>query len=189
MNTLFDNDMRVLNESELIYEVTNRKDVSLMDDYTFEDIINTLTPGRKRVALAAVELYNRLRVKPSDKIVSSIDVYHLMAPVLEGLNHEELWLVLLNQACRPIKRVRISIGGIASTGADIRLMMKEAFSCCAISICILHNHPSGVVRPSAEDDKFTKHFADASKMMDIRLMDHVIIGNGSYYSYADEGRL
>lgn len=189
MNTLFDNDMRVLSESELIYEVTNSKVTSLKTDYTFEDVIDTLTPGRKKVALAAVELYNRLKMKSPDRILSSPDFYKLMAPLLEGVNHEELWLVLLNQANRVIKRVRISVGGITSTNADIRLILKEAISCCAVSMCVLHNHPSGQVRPSREDDQLTERVKQAAKLMDIRMMDHIIISATSYYSYSDEGRM
>lgn len=189
MNTLFDNDMRVLSESELIYEVTNSKATSLKTDYTFEDVIETLTPGRKKVALAAVELYNRLKMKSPDKIESSSDVYRLMYPILNGLDHEELWIVLLNQANRVIKRVRISVGGITSTGADIRLIMKEAVSCCGVTLCVLHNHPSGHISPSVEDDKLTEYVVKAAKLMNIRVIDHIIIGNGSYYSYGDEGRL
>lgn len=189
MNTLFDTDMRVLNESELIYEVTNSRDISSMVDYTFDDIINTLTPGRKKVALAAVELYNRLKAKEVDKIVSSENLYELMNPILGGLNHEELWIVPLNQAIRPIKRVRISVGGIASTVADLRLIMKEAVSCCAVALCLLHNHPSGDINPSIQDDSLTDNLKKACKTMDIKFIDHVIIGRDRYYSYADNGRL
>lgn len=189
MNTLFDNDLRVLSESELIYEVTNSKATSLKTDYTFEDVIETLTPGRKKVALAAVELYNRLKMKSPEKIVSSTDFYKLMAPLLDGVNREELWIVLVNQACRVIKRVRVSVGGLTSTNADIRLIMKEAISCCAVAMCVLHNHPSGQVRPSREDDQLTERVKQAAKLMDIRMMDHIIIGGGTYYSYGDEGRM
>lgn len=189
MNTLFDNDLRMLNESELIYEVTNSKTVALKTDYTFEDIIDTLTPGRKKVALAAVELYNRLKMKSPDKIMASHDFYRLMAPLLEGVSHEELWIVLLNQANRVIKRVRVSVGGITSTNADIRLIMKEAISCCAVAMCILHNHPSGNVRPSRDDDRLTEQVKQAAQLMDIRMLDHIIIGSGTYYSYGDEGRM
>lgn len=189
MNTLFDNDMRALNESELIYKVTNRREFSKQKEMTFEEILESLTPARKEVAEAAIELYKRFSVREAKRMQNSQDIFNFMNPVLSDLNHEEFWVVCLNQASRVIRRKRISSGAIAATAVDVRLLMKEAISCCAVAIIVLHNHPSGAITPSREDDSLTDRIAKAGKLLDIRLVDHVIIGNGMYYSFADEGKI
>ena len=191
MRTLFDNDMRTLNESELVYKIANRKKMELAEDYTFEDVINQLTPGRKEVAEAAVELYIRLKAKKevTPQIASSKDVYRQMVGLMANLSVEECWCIYLNQASRVIKKQRISKGGLTSTMVDVRVVMKEALLCGAAALVLVHNHPSGSIRPSREDDKLTKELNTACQLMNIRMVDHVIVTDGSFYSYADEGRI
>lgn len=189
MNTLFDNDYRALNESELIYKVTNRKEFSTNKEMTFEEILESLTPARKEVAEAAIELYKRFKNRKPGKILSSADIYNYMYSVMADLNHEEFWVVFLNQSSGVIKRKRMSVGAIDATAVDVRLILKEAFSCCAVAMVVLHNHPSGAVKPSREDDKITESIANAGKLMNIKLIDHLIISYGKYYSYSDEGKL
>lgn len=191
MRTLFDNDMRTLNESELIYKISNRKKVELTGDFTFEDVINQLTPGRKEVAEAAVELYIRLKAKKevTPQIVSAKDVYLQMVGLMANLSVEECWCVFLNQASRVIKKQRISKGGLTSTMVDVRVVMKEALLCGAAALALVHNHPSGSTRPSREDDNLTRQVRQSCELMNIRMVDHVIVTDSDFYSYADEGRI
>ena len=191
MRTLFDNDMRTLNESELVYKITNRKKTELAEDYTFEDVINQLTPGRKEVAEAAVELYIRLKAKKeeSPKIVNSKDVYCQMVGLMANLSVEECWCIYLNQASRVIKKQRISKGGLTMTAVDVRVVMKEALLCGASALALVHNHPSGSIRPSRDDDNLTRQVNTSCELMNIRMIDHVIVTDGAFYSYADEGRI
>ena len=191
MRTLFDNDMRTLNESELVYKITNRKKTELAEDYTFEDVINQLTPGRKEVAEAAVELYIRLKAKKeeSPKIVNSKDVYCQMVGLMANLSVEECWCIYLNQASRVIKKQRISKGGLTNTAVDVRVVIKEALLCGASALALVHNHPSGSTRPSREDDLLTRQVNQSCELMNIRMIDHVIVTDGDFYSYADEGRI
>ena len=123
------------------------------------------------------------------KILSSHDIYRLMHPVMANLEVEEAWAVFMNMSSRIIKTQRISKGGISATAVDVRVILKEALLCNAVSIAIVHNHPSGAVRPSVEDDRLTKSMADACKVLNIRLIDHVIVTDGNFYSYAEEGRI
>ena len=191
MGTLFDNDMRTLNESELVYKITNRKKMELADDYTFDDVMNQLTPGRKEVATAAVELYIRLKAKKEESptISNAKDVYNQMIGLMANLSVEESWCIYLNQANRTIKKQRISKGGLTCTAVDVRVVIKEALLCGASALALVHNHPSGSIRPSREDDKLTKEVNTACQLMNIRMVDHVIVTDGSFYSYADEGRI
>ena len=191
MRTLFDNDMRNLNESELIYKISNRKKVELTEDFTFEDVINQLTPGRKEVAEAAVELYIRLKAKKevTPQIVSAKDVYSQMVGLMANLSVEECWCIYLNQASRVIKKQRISKGGLTSTMVDVRVVMKEALLCGAAALALVHNHPSGSTRPSREDDNLTRQVCQSCELMNIRMVDHVIVTDSDFYSYADEGRI
>ena len=191
MRTLFDNDMRTLNESELVYKIANRKKMELAEDYTFEDVINQLTPGRKEVAEAAVELYIRLKAKKevTPQIVSAKDVYRQMVGLMVNLSVEECWCVFLNQGSRVIKKQRISKGGLTSTMVDVRVVMKEALLCGAAALALVHNHPSGSTRPSREDDNLTRQVCQSCELMNIRMVDHVIVTDSDFYSYADEGRI
>lgn len=191
MGTLFDNDMRILNESELVYKITNRKKMELADDYTFDDVMNQLTPGRKEVATAAVELYIRLKAKKEESptISNAKDVYNQMIGLMANLSVEESWCIYLNQASRTIKKQRISKGGLTCTAVDVRVVIKEALLCGASALALVHNHPSGSIRPSREDDKLTKEVNTACQLMNIRMVDHVIVTDGSFYSYAEEGRI
>ena len=188
---VFQSDFRMLNEDELVYKISNRKNVQFDSESSFGDIVNQLTPGRMEIALAAVELYTRKKAKNNlrEKIHSSTDVYRIMQPIMVNQEVEELWAIYMNMASRIVKMKRISVGGIAQTLVDIRILLKEALLCNAVAMTICHNHPSGNVRPSSADDQLTEKISKACKTMDIRFLDHLIIADDTYYSYADEGRL
>lgn len=108
---------------------------------------------------------------------------------LTDLKVEECWAVFLNQASRVIRKQRISVGGLASTQVDVRVILKIALQCNATSMILCHNHPSGNTRPSQDDDRLTHSLLEAGRVMNIRLLDHVIVSDGNYYSYGDERRL
>ena len=142
--------------------------------------------------LAASELGKRRKeesVKERITILSSKDVYDCFYPMMCDLATEECWVLLLNQASKIIDKVKISAGGLSATAVDVRCILREALLKRASAIVLCHNHPSGNVHPSREDDLLTKHVAQASGCMDIRLVDHVILTDGAFYSYADEGRI
>ena len=142
--------------------------------------------------LAASELGKRRKeesVKERIAILSSKDVYECFYPMMCDLPTEECWVLLLNQASKIIDKTKISAGGLSATAVDVRCILREALLKRASAIVLCHNHPSGNIRPSKEDDLLTRHVAQASECMDIRLEDHIILTDGAFYSYADEGRI
>ena len=142
--------------------------------------------------LAASELGKRRKeeaVKERVTILSSKDVYDCFYPLMCDLPTEEFWVLMLNQASKIIDKVKISAGGLSATAVDVRCILREALVKRASAIVLCHNHPSGNIRPSKEDDLLTRHVAQASECMDIRLVDHIILTDGAFYSYSDEGRI
>ncbi|WP_300794520.1 RadC family protein [uncultured Bacteroides sp.] len=201
MNDLFEmcGECRHLSDAEVVYQITNSektsKEVEKMllqsDNVTIEEICQTLTPARRAMAMAVIELYKRMQSRKADNkvIKCSEDIYNVMHRYLQNLDHEECWVIFLNQSSRIIRKQRISVGGLASTQVDVRLILREALKVCATSLILVHNHPSGNVRPSADDDRLTMALQQASKTLNIRMLDHVIYADDQHYSYADEGRL
>lgn len=122
-------------------------------------------------------------------ITGGDSVYALMRQTLERSEYEQFWVLHLNRANRLICKECISRGGIASTVVDVKLLMKRAVDKLSTSLILVHNHPSGNMRPSAEDDRLTERIRQAAAILDVRVLDHVIIGPGGYYSYHDEGRI
>lgn len=149
-------------------------------------------PAKAVTILAASELgKRRMEEEPLERrtIRCSTDIYKLFYPVMCDLPVEECWILLLNQSSKVIDRIRISSGGLASTQVDVRCILREAILKRAVSIILCHNHPSGSVAPSRDDDRLTEALRRASETMNIRLLDHLIMTDGTYYSYSDEGRL
>lgn len=122
-------------------------------------------------------------------ISSSHDVYDLFYPLLCDLPHEELWIALLNRSNKVIERLKISQGGVGETAVDLRIILKAAITTLCSGIILCHNHPSGNGKPSIQDDALTHRLDKAAALIDIKLLDHLILCDGYYYSYADEGRL
>ncbi len=140
--------------------------------------------------VAALELGKRRKlsdIREKPQIKSSHNVYELMHPVLSDLPHEEFWILLLNRANKVISTQKISQGGISGTVIDSRLIMKVAIDQLASSIILCHNHPSGNLLPSQQDKSITNKLIEAGKIMDIPVLDHLIITESGYYSFADEG--
>ena len=141
---------------------------------------------------AALELGRRrqlsdLRERP--KIGSSRDAYQAIAPLLTDLSHEEFWLLLLNKANEVMARERLSTGGMSGTVVDIKMVFKSALDARASGIIAVHNHPSGNLQPSMADQELTRRLRRAGEMLDLPLLDHLIISERGYYSFADEGAL
>lgn len=196
MNTLFDNDCRYMSDSELIYEISNNRqivsDVERSNgEIDIDKLFSSLTPGRKKVAVAAVEMYKRQQSQQVERrlIRMSKDVYDLMQPLIGDLRNEEFWVVAINNASRIIKKVQVSVGGIDQTSADVRLIMQVLINTGASQFAAVHNHPSGNSRPSNEDKRLTEQIKKAAALFNIRMMDHVIITNDGYYSFCDEGMI
>ena len=149
-------------------------------------------PAKAITILAASELGKRRKeegVEERRSVLSSKDVYECLYPLMCDLPTEECWVLLLNQASKLIDKVKISAGGLSATAVDVRCILREALLKRASAIALCHNHPSGSIRPSREDDLLTKQVAQASECMNIRFIDHVILTDGAFYSYADEGRI
>lgn len=141
--------------------------------------------------LAACELNNRIMEEAYavERVTSSEDIFKYYRPKLGELPHEESHVLLLNQQLRIIGSQLIGRGGITGTVVDVRLILKKALLANATQIALCHNHPSGTLRPSREDDQLTDHLKKAAEVMNIRLIDHVIVTFAGYYSYSDESRL
>lgn len=149
-------------------------------------------PAKAITILAASELGKRRKDEgPSERlrVRCSQDIFLYFHPLMCDLPVEECWVMLLNQASRLIDALRISQGGLASTQVDVRCILREALLKRATALVLCHNHPSGNTRPSADDDRLTQALSQAAKVMNIRMLDHLIVSDGGYYSYADEGRL
>ena len=142
--------------------------------------------------VAALELGRRRRENEGmnkEKIHSSNAAFEILQPLLSDLKHEEFWVLLLNRANKIIKKQQISMGGIAGTVVDPKIIFKFALDYMASSIILCHNHPSGNHQPSEADIRLTKKIRDAGNFLDITVLDHLIIADQIFYSFADEGKL
>lgn len=161
--------------------------------------VKDLTLGFKGIGIAkaisivaALELGKRRRSnkQPERKTIhSSKDAWQLFYSDLCDLPHEELWVAFVNRSGKVIEKRKISQGGINETSADLRLILKAAIQALASGIILCHNHPSGNLKPSRQDDTLTQHLQQAAKWIEISILDHLILSNDDYYSYADEGKL
>ena len=157
----------------------------------FTDILDNMTPSKKRLVLAGVELYKRCNMQRNKQmsIRQGKDVYELMVPIIGDNRTEEVWVIFLSQSNKIIRKMRVAFGGYTSCLIDVRVILKEALACEAVSLILCHNHPSGNRLPSTDDDRMTQRINEASKIIGLRLIDHVIICRDSYYSYIEEGRI
>ena len=143
-------------------------------------IITALEIGKRRQLEIALE-------KP--KITSSKDVFNLMQPVIGDLEHEEFWVLFLNNSNKVLSKSQISKGGLTATVVDVRLLFKRALELASVGIIVCHNHPSGKLQPSTADKQLTQKIKEAGCTLDIKLLDHLIITEKVYFSFADEGVL
>jgi DNA repair protein RadC len=153
---------------------------------------NGVGPAKAITILAACELGKRRQMeRPEERpdLSTATRIYNHMHPMMQDLDTEEFWLLLMNQDFRLIREQKIAHGGISEVAVDIRLLIKEALLCNATILAVCHNHPSGSLRPSQADNDLTQSIRRACDVMRIKFMDHVIITDGAYYSYHEEGRM
>ena len=147
-------------------------------------------PAKAITILAACEFgRRRAAVKAEERkdLGSAAAIYEYMLPKVRDLDVEEAWAILMNRNYRLIKAVRLSHGGITETAVDVRVIMREALLNNATVLALCHNHPSGNATPSANDDQITRTVKRACETMRIHFLDHVILTDGRYFSYMEEG--
>ncbi len=177
---------------ELLGLVNNN--LNALGKLTIHDLKKLRGIGEARAVTitAALELGRRRKLAEAPDIVqirSSKDVAEIFQPLLSDLLHEEFWILFLNRSNKVINRMKLSQGGISGTVTDVRMVMKKAIEYLASGIIVCHNHPSGNLNPSESDSNITRKIKDAGNLMDIQLLDHLIISEKDYYSFADNGLL
>lgn len=177
---------------ELLAVVNNN--LNSLGKLTIADLrkLHGIGPARAVTIAAALELGRRRRLTEAPDILQircSKDVADIFQPVLSDLVYEEFWILFLNRSNKVINRMKLSQGGISGTVTDVRMVMKKAIEYLASGIIVCHNHPSGNLNPSESDTKITQKIKEAGNLMDIQLLDHLIISDKDYYSFADNGLL
>jgi len=150
-------------------------------------------PAKAPTFLAGIELGMRAAADAitveRKQIGSSQMAYEYMKPHLSGLDHEQFWILLLNNSLLPVKEVCIGRGGLTMTAVDVKIVVREALLNNSSAMMLFHNHPSGTLRPSVQDEQLTRRIKDACDLLDIRVLDHIVVANHRYYSFHDEGKL
>lgn len=205
-NHLYNGEYSHLSDVELVYSIVGNEEVaarvcqtagrdwSSLFKFSAAELMKVPGMGKKRATalVAAMEMGRRRNMQGQSGrtiIRSSTECYNIMHPLLADLDHEELWVILVNRANKVINKLQVCKGGRFETSADISLILKKAIENDASGVFLLHNHPSGNNHPSVPDDTLTCTLNKATKLLSMKLLDHLIICDGSYYSYADEGRL
>jgi DNA repair protein RadC len=170
----YDNDLNKLGKAS-INELSNFKGIGEVKAIS---IIAALEIGRRR---------NDFETKTPDTIVSSKDAYNIMRRLLVDLNHEEFWIILVGRSQKVLAKELISKGGLSATVVDPKVIFGMALQHQSTGIIMVHNHPSGSLKPSQEDINLTKKLSEAGKLLDIKVLDHLIISDNGFYSFADEG--
>ncbi len=167
-------------------------DLSLLGRINVEELKKFKGIGEAKAItiVAALELGRRrkeIKEVKKEKVTNSREAVVLMQPLLGDLLHEEFWIIFLNRANCIIGKQQISKGGMSGTVADPRMIFKAALDQKAVSIILCHNHPSGNILPSAADLQLTKNIAEGGKILEISVLDHIIVTQHGFYSFADEG--
>ncbi len=138
---------------------------------------------------AALEIGRRRRGEESikiNKIGSSRDAFELLQPIMGDLEHEEFWIIYLNNSNKVLHKAQLSKGGITGTLVDVRIIMRQALELGAVALILAHNHPSGTLKPSTADKQITQKIKSAGEALDIRILDHLIVTQKAYLSFADD---
>ena len=161
--------------------------------FAVADFLKTNGIGKAKAVtiMAALELGRRRQGidREQIEIKSSIDAFNIMQPIVGDLPHEEFWVLFLSTSNRLIDKACVGRGGINATTVDVRIVMKVAVEKLAASLLLVHNHPSGSLTPSTEDKKLTNRIIEAGKLLDIRVLDHVVIADKQFFSFADQAIL
>ena len=153
---------------------------------------NGVGPAKAITIMAACELGKRRQMESAEErpeLGTATRIYNHMHPLMQDLDVEEFWVLYLNQNCKLIKKLRIARGGISEVSVDVRIVVREAVLANATIVAVCHNHPSGSIRPSTHDDQITQQLQQACKLMRLHFLDHVIVADGCYYSYHEEGKI
>jgi len=172
----YDNDLNKLAKAS-IAELSNFRGIG---EAKAISIIAALEIGRRR---------NDTETKAIESIISSRDGYNLMRRHLVDLNHEEFWIILLGRSSKVLGKELISKGGLSGTVADPKIIFHAALQYQASGIILVHNHPSGNLKPSQQDISLTKNLAASGRMLEIQIFDHLIISDSGFFSFGDEGLL
>jgi len=168
--------------------------LNLLGKFSVDDLQKQKGIGKAKAIsiIAALELGRRRKLSETlgrPKITSSKDAYNIIFPLISDLQHEEFWVLLLNRSNKIIDKNKISQGGVAGTVIDVKIILKKAIEKLASSVILCHNHPSGNIEPSGADIGITGKLKEAAEVMDIKLLDHIIVADNSYFSFLDEGIL
>ena len=177
---------RVMNDCGNNLNTLGKKSIAELCEY------EGIGPAKAITILAACELGKRRQLEKAEErldLGSAVAIYEHMHPLMQDLDVEEAWVLLMNRNFKLIKKVRISHGGISETAVDVRVIMKHAIMNNATVIALCHNHPSNNPRPSGDDDRLTKRMKEACQLMRIFFLDHHINTDGRYYSYHEEGKI
>lgn len=171
-----------------------KNNLNTLGKMTIHQLMNYKGIGEAKAItiLAACELGKRRQAESPEErpdLSTATKVYRHMHPLMQDLDTEEFWVLLLNQNHRLIKHLKIAHGGISEVTVDIRIIMREAILANATILAVCHNHPSGNIQPSKADDALTQSIRNACQLMRIHFMDHIIITDGLYFSYHEAGRL
>jgi len=153
---------------------------------------NGIGEAKAITIIAACELGKRRQAETPEErpeLNSATRIYNHMHPLMQDLDVEEFWALLMNQSFKLIKKVRIAHGGISEVSVDLRIIVREAVLVNATIIAVCHNHPSGSIRPSRQDDELTRSIKQGCDIMRLHFMDHVIITDGQYFSYHEAGKI
>jgi len=185
--TALDLAKRILN-----YANNNLNELGKLEIDTLCRQFTGIGPVKAVILIAALEIGKRRRsseVISRHQIRNSRDIYELFHAKMTDLDHEECWILLMNNQHKVIDTFRISHGGVSETTVDPKIVLKHALDKLASSIVLCHNHPSGNPNPSSSDDRITKKMKTACDNLDIQLTDHLIFSENGYFSYADEGKI
>lgn len=166
-------------------------DFSELSRYSYTDLINYGLSHLQAVRLIAMIEFSKRKgmqaAKQKQVIKCSRDAFEILSPLLSDLDHEQFYVLFLNRANKVLRYERVSQGGTGGTVTDVKIILFKAISFKASGIILSHNHPSARIDPSESDSKITQKIKQASELMDIQVLDHIIIGGKEYYSFADNG--
>ncbi len=185
-----------LNVLELADELLRRNDYKLrrLERRSLKELMLLKGLGQTKAiqVMAVMELIRRYTTESlpeKTKFTTSEKVYDRMRPYIGNIDHEEIWAIMLDRAHAEVASLRLSSGGKSGTVFDLTMLLKHALLEGASAVILCHNHPSGQLKPSIEDDRITGSCKDGCRAIGIRLLDHVIVTSGGFYSYCDNGRL
>ncbi len=175
----------VLNNSQNNLNILGKKTIAELTK------INGIGEAKAITIMAALELGRRRKNADLEQVAlkNSAVIFDIMQPILGDSPHEEFWVLYLNNSLKLIEKQQISSGGLTRTVIDTRIILKHAINNLAMGMVLVHNHPSGNINPSTEDITMTERIKQASQILDIQVLDHIIIANNKFYSFADNGKI